>query len=274
METFSALELKAEQKYAENSARSLHLQVAHGMIRAGTSSEGRGSGATNPTLQSNLEEPRSRANTTHNPKAHGSHRSLPTTATVILTPRRSNTVPKNMQRVDTKQQNVAERQLPSTSVTISKRPSTLPEPTPKRRRPQNQDNPSAVGPRPKLKEPWHALMDSAIQLYFGNDATLPSLNNLHTVETASTYKKTLYQIALMKLHEAKSIYKRPNFDKTRCLYFKDAFLALSAVWYLYTPMANELFGNERTQEAKDLCYIPDLEIQSEDVQSIVKPLLK
>ncbi|KAF8976097.1 hypothetical protein BGZ46_008573, partial [Entomortierella lignicola] len=212
--------------------------------------------------------------TPHTIPRHMTVTAVCTTATITPTPRRSNTVPKNMQRVNMKQPSVTEHRIPAASVTTSKRPSTLPEPIPKRRRPQSQNNPSVVSPRPKLKEFWHTLMDSAIQLYFGDDATLLSLNDLHTIEIASAYKKTLYQIALMNLYEAKSIYKRPNFDKARCLYFKDAFLALSAVWYLYSPMANDLFGNERTQEAKDLCYIPDLGIQSEDVQSIVKPLLE
>ncbi|KAF9169023.1 hypothetical protein BGX20_010896 [Mortierella sp. AD010] len=75
---------------------------------------------------------------------------------------------------------------------------------------------------------------------------------------------------LANLHDARDAFKYPNPETN--LPLKDAFVALSGIWNLYSEKSNSEFG-ELTDKARLLCLRPDLEKRDEEFNGIIEPLI-
>ncbi|KAF9179126.1 hypothetical protein BGZ51_007203 [Haplosporangium sp. Z 767] len=122
-------------------------------------------------------------------------------------------------------------------------------------------------PTLKVEEPWHALIQSAILSQFGHATELPPLSGVPEPRDDSPVKTVLYYLAL------ESLYTAVEEGDQNALIWKESLVALSGIWNLYSNRANELFGATRTREAKDICYIPDLEVHDAKLDAIIQPLL-
>ncbi|KAF9288479.1 hypothetical protein BGZ74_000910 [Mortierella antarctica] len=90
----------------------------------------------------------------------------------------------------------------------------------------------------------------------------------------STRRSTLYRLALHHLHNAKTLQAQSHFDRTRCLDYKDAFVAFSGIWNTYSSTANEFFGQSLTVEAKTLCYMQSIDDKDQVLMEIMDGLLQ
>ncbi|KAG0254614.1 hypothetical protein BG011_005636 [Mortierella polycephala] len=118
-----------------------------------------------------------------------------------------------------------------------------------------------------IEQPWHRLMECALLKHFGWDASLPSISELDRPGCDTPLKDVLYFHALQKVHLA------ADADDMN-MEWKEAFVALSGIWHLYSETTNSLFGRPRTEEAKALCTLPELEYKDPDMNPVVTTLLK
>ncbi|KAI7820183.1 hypothetical protein BC939DRAFT_458562 [Gamsiella multidivaricata] len=83
----------------------------------------------------------------------------------------------------------------------------------------------------------------------------------------------LFKIALKNLHDVQRMNRIPSFDKGRCLQYKDAFVALSGIWNLFSQNASDHFDPAQSKEAQDLCLLPHLDAKIPGIDLIVQPLI-
>ncbi|KAG0008454.1 hypothetical protein BGZ80_003428 [Entomortierella chlamydospora] len=95
--------------------------------------------------------------------------------------------------------------------------------------------------RPRMREPWHDLIQSALMLYEGKTVELTRLGN--GASESDTEKRILYNLAISHLLKAQVQMSRPKFDKANCPDFKDAFLQT-----IIKPM----YGSKAASEADAL----------------------
>ncbi|KAF9902892.1 hypothetical protein BX616_001778 [Lobosporangium transversale] len=145
----------------------------------------------------------------------------------------------------------------------------------KRRQSVSTTSSEPATPKLKLREPWHSLVDLAILMYTDWDVELPSIDLDQSVldEIGSKNKEILYRIGLRNLHQAQLLHKLKSLDKNHCLPYKDAFVALSGIWNLYSTDANNSFGSEKLKAAQGLCLLPGLEERTQGIDEIVQRLL-
>ncbi|KAF9948568.1 hypothetical protein BGZ65_007981 [Modicella reniformis] len=131
--------------------------------------------------------------------------------------------------------------------------------------------PSAFGSsRPQICHPWHDLVRATFSLYEGKDVELPSQQS--AVAEQDPEKRVLYKLALGHFQNAHAEMQRPKFDKASCTDFKDAFVALSGVWNVFSKEANEAFPSADLQEVEELCRMTELENKDADVMEILNML--
>ncbi|KAG0354803.1 hypothetical protein BGZ54_001477, partial [Gamsiella multidivaricata] len=107
----------------------------------------------------------------------------------------------------------------------------------------------------------------------GWDVELPILNESYSEEIGSKNKEMLFKIALKNLHDVQRMNRIPSFDKGRCLQYKDAFVALSGIWNLFSQNASDHFDPAQSKEAQDLCLLPHLDAKIPGIDLIVQPLI-
>ncbi|KAF9370293.1 hypothetical protein CPC16_003810, partial [Podila verticillata] len=90
----------------------------------------------------------------------------------------------------------------------------------------------------------------------------------------STERSNLYKIALQHIHGTVEQQARPNFDRTHCLDYKVAFVAMSGTWNTFSACADSLFESLATDEVKALCYMNSLDQSNGGVEQFVKGLLQ
>ncbi|KAF9212703.1 hypothetical protein BGZ59_006402 [Podila verticillata] len=90
----------------------------------------------------------------------------------------------------------------------------------------------------------------------------------------STERSNLYKIALQHIHGTVKQQARPNFDRTHCLDYKVAFVAMSGIWNTFLACADSLFESLATDEVKALCYMNSLDQSNGGVEQFVKGLLQ
>ncbi|KAF9374107.1 hypothetical protein BGX21_004236, partial [Mortierella sp. AD011] len=115
-------------------------------------------------------------------------------------------------------------------------------------------------------EPFQSLIEIALEM----PVTLPSMDSALFLDNVSTNRIILYKIGLANLHDARDAFKYPNPETN--LPLKDAFVALSGIWNLYSEKSNSEFG-ELTDKARLLCLRPDLEKRDEEFNGIIEPLI-
>ncbi|KAF9152048.1 hypothetical protein BGX20_005244 [Mortierella sp. AD010] len=143
-------------------------------------------------------------------------------------------------------------------------------------------DPSSFGSsRPQISHPWHDLVRATLFLYEGEDVEL--LSEQSGVAEQDPEKRILYKLALRHLENAQAEMRRslqkskfdkasPKFDKTSCTDFKDAFVALSGVWNVFSKEANRAFQSADLQEVEELCRMAELENKDADVMEILNML--
>ncbi|KAF9994338.1 hypothetical protein BGZ79_000913 [Entomortierella chlamydospora] len=143
-------------------------------------------------------------------------------------------------------------------------------------------DPSAFGSsRPQISHPWHDLVRATLFLYEGEDVELPSEQSGFAEQDPE--KRILYKLALRHLQNAQAEMQRslqrskfdkasPKFDKASCTDFKDAFVALSGVWNVFSKEANRAFQSADLQEVEELCRMTELENKDADVMEILNTL--
>ncbi|KAF9907757.1 hypothetical protein EC991_010627 [Linnemannia zychae] len=133
------------------------------------------------------------------------------------------------------------------------------------------DDPSAFGSsRPRISDPWHDLVRATLSMYEGEDVELPSEQSAVTEQDPE--KNTLYKLALGHLQNAQAEMQEPKFDKISCTSFKDAFVALSGVWNVFSNEAKRAFQDADLQEVEELCRMTKLENKDADVVEILNAL--
>ncbi|GJJ70084.1 hypothetical protein EMPS_02433 [Entomortierella parvispora] len=125
-------------------------------------------------------------------------------------------------------------------------------------------------PRPRISDPWHGLVQSALLLYEGEAAELPSEHC--GAEEQDPEKKVLCKLALRHLQNAEAEMQQPTFDRTTCTDFKDTFVALSGVWNVFSAQANQAFRSSDRQEVEKLCEIAELRKKDDDIVEILNIL--
>ncbi|KAI7826190.1 hypothetical protein BC939DRAFT_447189 [Gamsiella multidivaricata] len=124
--------------------------------------------------------------------------------------------------------------------------------------------------RPRIDCPWHDLVQAALSLYEGVNVELPSEQSGAAEQDPE--KRTLYKLALGHLQNAQAEMQQPKFDRTSCIDFKDAFIALSGVWNVFSKEANMAFQSADRQEVEELCKMGELEHKDADVTEILNTL--
>ncbi|KAF9536494.1 hypothetical protein EC957_010656 [Mortierella hygrophila] len=124
--------------------------------------------------------------------------------------------------------------------------------------------------RMRLQDPWHELADVALCLYNGNAVDLPSEETKDTEKDPERQK--LYGLAWRHLREAKNALGQQNTDNETCLHFRDAFVALSGVLNLYSPIARKALACADCIDAKGLCLMPELELKDEELTKLLDSL--
>ncbi|KAI7832533.1 hypothetical protein BC939DRAFT_433673 [Gamsiella multidivaricata] len=122
-------------------------------------------------------------------------------------------------------------------------------------------------PSPKIEEPWHSLIHSAVLSHSGCPVELPPLSDVPKPGVDSPLKTTLYYLALDSLHTATEGVDRSIRP------WKESLVALSGIWNLFSSKANNLFGAGRTNEARGRCLLSDLEVKDAKLDIIIQPLL-
>ncbi|KAG0252507.1 hypothetical protein BG011_006938 [Mortierella polycephala] len=85
-------------------------------------------------------------------------------------------------------------------------------------------------------------------------------------------RKKLYGLAWRHLRDAKVALGQQNADKETCLHFRDAFVALSGVFNLYSFMARKALSSADCLDAKGLCLVPELEYKDEELTKLLDSL--
>ncbi|KAF9273783.1 hypothetical protein BGZ68_001210 [Mortierella alpina] len=124
--------------------------------------------------------------------------------------------------------------------------------------------------RLRLQDPWHELADVALSLYNGNAVELPSEETKDTEKDPERQK--LYGLAWRHLRDAKNALGQQNIDNETCLHFRDAFVALSGVLNLYSPVARKALASADCMDAKRLCLMPELEHKDEELTKLLDSL--
>ncbi|KAF9996337.1 hypothetical protein BGZ65_008080, partial [Modicella reniformis] len=125
--------------------------------------------------------------------------------------------------------------------------------------------------RVRLQDPWHDLADIAVRLFKGNAVDLPPEGAKDTEKDPE--RKKLYGLAWRHLRDAKVALEQQGADKETCLHFRDAFVALSGVFNLYSPMARKALSSTDCLEAKRLCLMPELEYKDEELTKLLDSLM-
>ncbi|KAG0047467.1 hypothetical protein BGZ89_004922 [Linnemannia elongata] len=116
----------------------------------------------------------------------------------------------------------------------------------------------------------HIPVSSKRGRYEGQDVELPSEQCAATEKDPE--KNALYKLALGHLQNAQAEMHEPKFDKTSCTDFKDAFVALSGVWNVFSNEANKVFQSADRQEVEEHCRMTELENKDADVVEILTTL--
>ncbi|KAG0317584.1 hypothetical protein BG000_004511 [Podila horticola] len=77
-------------------------------------------------------------------------------------------------------------------------------------------------------------------------------------------------MALSRLHDGNDDMRYPSSDSNVPL--KDAFVALSGIWNMFSAEANKAF-NDRLTEGKQLCLRKELEMPDDAFATLIKPLV-
>ncbi|KAG0298954.1 hypothetical protein BGZ97_003928 [Linnemannia gamsii] len=107
-------------------------------------------------------------------------------------------------------------------------------------------------------------------MYEGEDVELPCEQS--AVIERDPEKNTLYKLALGHLQNAQAEMQEPKFDKTSCTSFRDALVALSGVWNVFSNEANKAFQDADRQQVEELCRMTELENKDADVVEILNTL--
>ncbi|KAF9424681.1 hypothetical protein BGZ76_003473 [Entomortierella beljakovae] len=126
--------------------------------------------------------------------------------------------------------------------------------------------------RPRINDPWHDLVQATLYMYEKKDVDLPSEKCAEIEQDPE--RNTLYKLALSHLQNAQEEMQEPKFDKTSCTDFKDAFVALSGVWNVFSEEANKAFQSTDRQEVEELCRMTELENKDPDVMEILTALIE
>ncbi|KAG0249292.1 hypothetical protein BGZ95_007594, partial [Linnemannia exigua] len=86
----------------------------------------------------------------------------------------------------------------------------------------------------------------------------------------SENRQTLYRMALSRLHDGSDDMRYPSSDSNVPL--KDAFVALSGIWNMFSMEANKEF-NDHLTEGRRLCLRKELEVPDEAFASLIEPLV-
>ncbi|GJJ71738.1 hypothetical protein EMPS_04095 [Entomortierella parvispora] len=124
--------------------------------------------------------------------------------------------------------------------------------------------------RIRLRDPWHDLAEIAVQLFKGNTVDLPLEDTSNTEDDPVPGK--LYKLAWRHLKDAKRAIEQQTTSKEGCLHLHDAFVALSGVFNLYSPVARTTLSTAERLDAKSLCIIPELESKDEEVTRLLNSL--
>ncbi|KAF9185901.1 hypothetical protein BGZ50_002804, partial [Haplosporangium sp. Z 11] len=125
--------------------------------------------------------------------------------------------------------------------------------------------------RMRLRDPWHDLADIAIRLFNGNVVDLPSEKSMETEKDPE--RKKLYELAWRHLSDAKEGLGQQNANKEMRLHFRDAFVALSGVFNLYSFQARKALSSADCLDAKGLCLMPELEYKDEELTKLLGSLM-
>ncbi|KAF9997788.1 hypothetical protein BGZ79_008521, partial [Entomortierella chlamydospora] len=108
--------------------------------------------------------------------------------------------------------------------------------------------------------------------YEGKTVELTRLGN--GASESDTEKRILYNLAISHLLKAQVQMSRPKFDKANCPDFKDAFVALSGIWNLFSTDANTIFGPAKQKEVQDICYVQEMDKRNEEHGDLLDNLLE
>ncbi|KAF9976170.1 hypothetical protein BGZ73_009024 [Actinomortierella ambigua] len=112
----------------------------------------------------------------------------------------------------------------------------------------------------------------AAKKYDGSSVELPEVPV--DMEQEGTRRSVLYHIAASHLRNASVRQLHAQYDRSKCLDYKDAFVALSGIWDTFSSFTNELFGKDLTYEAKTLCYLPLIDNKDDELGEIANSLLQ
>ncbi|KAG0341468.1 hypothetical protein BG000_008968 [Podila horticola] len=138
----------------------------------------------------------------------------------------------------------------------------------KRARSPMTSNPSKK--RMRLRDPWHDLADTAVHLFNGKAVDLPPKATKDTEKDPE--RKKLYELAWRHLRDAKDAMGQENANKETCLHFRDAFVALSGVFNLYSLVARKALSSTDCLEAKRLCLMPELDYKDDKLTKLLDSL--
>ncbi|KAK3828199.1 MAG: hypothetical protein J3Q66DRAFT_322068 [Benniella sp.] len=124
--------------------------------------------------------------------------------------------------------------------------------------------------RMRLQDPWHDLAEIAVDLFKGKAVDLPP-EATKDIEKNPERRK-LYEMAWHHLTDAKVATQQRQVDKGTCLLFRDAFVALSGVFNLYSPATKKALSSADYLEVKKLCLVPELEFEDKEVKTLLDSL--
>ncbi|KAG0045541.1 hypothetical protein BGZ83_009253 [Gryganskiella cystojenkinii] len=122
----------------------------------------------------------------------------------------------------------------------------------------------------RLRDPWHDLAEIAVHLFKGKIVDLPPEATKEAERDPERMK--LYGLAWRHLRDAKEVLGLQTVDRETCLHFRDAFVALSGVFNLYSLMARKVLSSAECMEAKELCLMPELERKDEELTNLLDSL--
>ncbi|KAF9155883.1 hypothetical protein BGX21_006019 [Mortierella sp. AD011] len=120
--------------------------------------------------------------------------------------------------------------------------------------------------RVRLQDPWHDLADIAVRMFKGDVVDLPPEETKDTEMDSN--RKLLYELAWGHLKDTKSAKEQQYAG----LHFRDAFVALSGVFNMYSPVTRKVMSSADSLEAKRLCLIPELENKDEELTKLLDSL--
>ncbi|KAF9320837.1 hypothetical protein BG003_004618 [Podila horticola] len=124
--------------------------------------------------------------------------------------------------------------------------------------------------RMRLRDPWHDLADTAVHLLNGKAVDLPPKTTKDTEKDPE--RKKLYELAWRHLRDAKDAMGQENVNKETCLHFRDAFVALSGVFNLYSLVARKALSSTECLEAIRLCLMPELDYKDDKLTKLLDSL--